>query len=70
MTDKLVDFVNALDQDPALQQEYSRAPRDTLTQFGVDVQDIDLLLSGNIIEIKSRLKMSGITAIVIIHAHK
>lgn len=70
MTDKLIDFVNALDQDPALQQEYSLAPRDTLTQFGVDVQDIDLLLSGNILEIKSRLNMSDIKAIVLISPFK
>ena len=70
MTDKLVDFVNALDQDPILQQEYTAAPRDTLIAFGVDTQDIDLLMSGDIAKIKSRLNMSGIAAFVVISAVK
>lgn len=70
MTDKLVDFVNALDQDPTLQEEYSASPRDSLTAFGVDIQDIDLLMSGDIAKIKSRLNMSGIAAFLIIIALK
>lgn len=70
MTDKLIDFVNALDQDPTLQQAYIAAPRDTLTTFGVDTQDIELLLSCDIAKIKSRLKISGIGAIVLVSAIK
>lgn len=70
MTDKLIDFVNALDQDPTLQQAYIATPRDTLTTFGVDTQDIELLLSCDITKIKSRLKMSGIGAVLLIGAIK
>lgn len=70
MKDKLVEFVNALDQDPQLQQKYSQAPRETLDTFGVDPKDAELLLGGDISGIKSRLNMSGITALVIIRALK
>lgn len=70
MTDKLIDFVNALDQDPTLQQAYIAAPRDTLTTYGVDIQDIELLLSCDIAEIKSRLKMSGIEAVLFVGSLK
>ena len=70
MKDKLVEFVNALDQNPQLQQEYSQDPRYTLDNFGVALKDIELLLSGDISAIKSRLNMTGITALVIVRALK
>lgn len=66
MKDKLTEFANALDQDPALQNKYTQNPRQTLEAFGVDEADITLLLSEDMKAIKDRLEMSGMKAILLI----
>ncbi|MBT0586629.1 hypothetical protein [Alteromonas oceanisediminis] len=64
MTDKLVDFVNALDQDPALQAQYKEDPRGTAESFGVSDEDLSLLFGGNTEALQQRLDMAGLSSIV------
>ncbi len=66
MSDPLIDFINKLDQDPEVQLEYSKAPKETLIANGVSNKDVTLLLSGDLNAIKERLGMSDIKAILII----
>lgn len=62
MTDKLVEFVNALDQDPALQEEYYKNPQATLETFGVESEDVALLFGNDFDALKKRLDMVGLKA--------
>lgn len=66
MSDPLFEFINKLDQDPQLQQQYRQAPKETLVRNGVAEDDIKLLLEADIESIKERLGMSGIKAVVIV----
>lgn len=63
MTDRLVDFVNALDQDPALQQEYDKNPQKTLEAYGVASEDIAILFGTDLDALKKRLDIVGLKAI-------
>lgn len=62
MSDKLVDFVTALDIDPALKNSYEQNPRQAMEEFGVAPEDIDLILGDDMKAIKNRLEMSGLKA--------
>jgi hypothetical protein len=64
MTDKLFDFVNELDKSPELQEKYEQDPQGTMTAFGVSDDDVKLISTGNMEEIKKRMDMSGLKAIV------
>jgi hypothetical protein len=70
MTDKLVDFVNKLDQDPALEKAYIEDPKRTLEENGVAPADIDILLGNDYEKIKKRLDMSGLKSILWINHSK
>ena len=64
MTDRLVDFVNALDQDPVLQDKYSKDPKATAEAFGVSSDDVSILLGDDSEALKKRLDMVGLKAVV------
>lgn len=70
MTDKLVEFANALDIDPALKSSYEENPRQTMEEFGVAPEDIDLILGDDMQAIKNRLEMSGMEANITIKKPK
>jgi hypothetical protein len=70
MTDKLVELANELDQDPSLQSRYKENPRQTMIDFGVAIEDVDLILSNDTAAIKDRLEMSGMKAFTIISKSK
>ena len=64
MTDKLVDFVNKLDQDPALEKAYIEDPKRTLEENGVAPADIDILLGQDPEALEKRLETSGLKSIL------
>lgn len=66
MTDKLTEFANAIDQDPALLRHYREKPKQTMEEFGVAQNDIDLILSNDPEAIKHRLEMLGLQAFTIV----
>jgi hypothetical protein len=70
MNDCLVNFVNALDQDPILMQEYSEKPQQTSERYGVAPEDLALLFANDAEALKQRLEMTGFKAVVrIAHCH-
>ena len=70
MNDCLVNFVNALDQDPILMQEYSEKPQQTSERYGVAPEDLALLCANDNEGLKQRLEMTGFKAVVrISHCH-
>lgn len=64
MSDKLVEFAIALDQDPTLQKRYTTNPEKTLKEFGVEDNDVSLLMGDDLSAIKERLALSGLHAIL------
>ncbi|WP_100657024.1 hypothetical protein [Alteromonas flava] len=63
MTDRLVEFVTELDQNPKLQEQYKVSPRATAESFGVEEKDLDLLFGGDQAALKERLEMAGLKSI-------
>jgi hypothetical protein len=70
MPDKLVEFANAIDQDPELHSRYKDKPKETMKEFGVAAEDIELILSNDSKAIKSRLEMLGLKAFTIVSKSK
>jgi len=65
MTDKLVEFVNKLDLDPALDNAYFKNPQKILEDNGVEPEDIALMLDNdNIKALQKRFEMTGIKSII------
>jgi hypothetical protein len=70
MSDCLANFVNALDQDPILMQEYSEKPQQTSERYGVAPEDLALLFANDAEGLKQRLNMTGFKAVLwISHCH-
>lgn len=64
MTDKLVDFVQELDQNPELQEKYQTDPKTVAEHYGLSAEDVELLLSNDIDAIEKRFEIEGIKKIV------
>lgn len=64
MTDKLVDFVQELDQNPELQEKYRSDPKTVAEGYGLNAEDVELLLSNDIDAIEKRFEMEGIKKIL------
>ncbi|GEM_PF-209045 len=62
MTDKLVDFVNELDQDPKLQEEYKQNPKEVAERYKLEGEDLRILLENDMEAIKKRFEQEGIKA--------
>ena len=45
MSDKLLDFMNKLNMDPALQSQFDANPSQSMVDFGVETSDIQMALN-------------------------
>ena len=54
MTDRLVDYVKAVNEDPDLQAKHDADPKGTAESFGVSPEDVQLILDKNHDEIRKR----------------
>ena len=64
MTDKLVEFVNELDKNPELQENYKHQPRTVLEQYEVSEEDIELILGNDPSALNQRFETSGLRSIL------
>jgi hypothetical protein len=52
---KLADFLEKLSSDPAFEAKYDADPTGTMEEFGLDAQQIDLVLNGTVKQIRKAL---------------
>ena len=67
MTDKLVDFAEALSTDAELSKKFKSDPQGTMADFGLSEDDQKLVLSGDSAAIQKRLDDAG-SSFLIIHS--
>jgi hypothetical protein len=70
MADKLVDFVQELDQNPELQEKYQSNPKAVAESYGLEAEDVDLLLSNDMDAIEKRFEIEGIKKIINIQSSR
>ena len=70
MTDKLVEFVQELDQNPELQKKYQDDPKAVAEAHGVSAEDVDILLSNDMDAIEKRFEIEGVKKLIKIKSSK
>jgi hypothetical protein len=70
MTDKLVEFVQELDQNPELQEKYQANPKEVAESYGVAADDVELLLSNDMDALDKRFEIEGVKKFVRIQLSK
>lgn len=59
MTDKLVDFLNEMDKNEELKQNYIKDPKGTAEKYGLEPKDVEICAKNDIEAMKKRAAASG-----------
>ena len=63
---RIVEFLNRLAEDPSLEASFEDDPRRVMESLGLDEADRELILSGDIEELRRKVQEQGGTGVYVV----